>query len=179
MRLGEKLQKLRGGKSNAAIALACGCSTANIQKIIREGSTPNFALGVRLAKELGVPADWLADDGQDWPPPASVGQAAEDLVSAALAGAGLAGDLAQADDESAAAWEARLKAAGRWPDVLAWRRSHHWFPHQLRHVAGTRIQRAFGREAAKEVLRHADLRTTEIYVDPDKDLARRVAAAMG
>lgn len=48
-----------------------------------------------------------------------------------------------------------------------------WFPYQLRHSAGTRLARAYGREAAGEVLGHRDSRTTGRYVDPNVDAAAR------
>lgn len=36
------------------------------------GAMPASDAGVRLARALGVPAEWLFDDEQDWPPPRAV-----------------------------------------------------------------------------------------------------------
>lgn len=40
-----------------------------------------------------------------------------------------------------------------------------WFPHQLRHSIATRLDSAFGRQAAQQWLGHAKLDTTGIYVE--------------
>jgi len=49
-----------------------------------------------------------------------------------------------------------------------------WTPHQLRHAAATRIRKQFGAEAARVVLGHSHLSTTEIYAERDLDLVRQV-----
>ncbi len=104
MDLAGKIEHLRRGRSNTELAVACGCSPANIQKIAREGSQPNFALGVRLAAVLGVPADWLGDDDADWPPPTTDRERAASLVEQALTGAGLAGELSRDERELLSSW---------------------------------------------------------------------------
>lgn len=48
--LADKISRLRGGRSNAELANLCECSTANIQKIIREGSQPNYSGDLILSK---------------------------------------------------------------------------------------------------------------------------------
>jgi len=60
---------------------------------------PRIDLGLKLAHLFGVPLDWLADDGQDWPPPKSDEQSAADIVKQALTNAGLAGELTDEETE--------------------------------------------------------------------------------
>jgi hypothetical protein len=50
-------------------------------------------LVVNLARLYEVSVDWLADNGQDWPPPASSEDQAADIVRSVLAGGGLTGEL--------------------------------------------------------------------------------------
>ena len=95
--LAEKVERLRGKMTNLELAAACKCSAGNIHKITREGSQPSLAIGVRLARALGVPAEWLGDDEQGWPPPVSLADRAVELVKAALVGGGLAGELTSAE----------------------------------------------------------------------------------
>lgn len=99
MKLAEKLRKARGNRSYASIAEAVGCSPGNVRKIEAEDSQPGFVLGIRLAEVLGVPPDWLADDGADWPPPADDRQRAADLVRHALTRGGLADELNEEERE--------------------------------------------------------------------------------
>src|SRR5262249_23386777 len=49
-----------------------------------------------------------------------------------------------------------------------------WSPRQLRHTRATLIRQAYGLEAAKAVLGHADTKVTEIYAECDLGLAVRV-----
>ena len=46
-----------------------------------------------MARYFGVSLEWLADDSQDWPPPASQETQAVDAVKEALTRAGLGGEL--------------------------------------------------------------------------------------
>jgi integrase len=55
----------------------------------------------------------------------------------------------------------------------------HWHPHQLRHSWATRVEAAFGREAAKLSLGHTDPRTTSRYVVPDLGPAVKAALTLG
>jgi integrase len=50
----------------------------------------------------------------------------------------------------------------------AWRASHVWNPHQLRHSAATRIRREFGLDAAQVVLGHRTLAVTQVYAEQDR-----------
>jgi integrase len=54
-----------------------------------------------------------------------------------------------------------------------------WSPRQLRHTRATAIRRAYGLEAAKAVLGHADTKITEIYAERDLELAIRVMREIG
>ena len=54
-----------------------------------------------------------------------------------------------------------------------------WHPHQLRHNAATRIQREIGIESARVVLGHQSPSVTEVYVERDASLARRVMSRFG
>ena len=54
-----------------------------------------------------------------------------------------------------------------------------WHPHQLRHTAATAIRARYGVEAARAVLGHARVATTELYAERDRGIALRVAAEMG
>jgi len=54
-----------------------------------------------------------------------------------------------------------------------------WHPHQLRHTAATTIRAAYGAEAARVVLGHSKLSTTELYAERDLKLARRVIQECG
>ena len=49
-----------------------------------------------------------------------------------------------------------------------------WSPRQLRHTRATMIRQAYGLEAAKAVLGHADTKITEIYAERDLELAMQV-----
>ena len=54
-----------------------------------------------------------------------------------------------------------------------------WSPRQLRHTRPTLIRQAYGLEAAKAVLGHADTKVTEIYAERDLGLAVRVMREPG
>lgn len=61
----------------------------------------------------------------------------------------------------------------------AWRSEHRWFPNRLRHSAATEIRKHHGLEAAQVVLGHSKADVTQIYAEPDYDLAASVAEAIG
>ena len=54
-----------------------------------------------------------------------------------------------------------------------------WAPNQLRHAAGTNYRKAFGLETAQAILGHAELGTTQVYAEVDRELAREAARKMG
>jgi site-specific recombinase XerC len=54
-----------------------------------------------------------------------------------------------------------------------------WSPNQLRHNAATRIRAEFGIEAARVILGHASVATSEIYAEADKDKAKQIIGKLG
>lgn len=54
-----------------------------------------------------------------------------------------------------------------------------WSPNRLRHNAGTWITQELGLEAARAALGHSDPRSTLIYAEDDRQLARRTAERLG
>jgi len=54
-----------------------------------------------------------------------------------------------------------------------------WTPGRLRHNAGTRVRQKYGAEAARLVLGHRHLSTTEIYAERDQDLYREIVTELG
>ncbi|MEM8494357.1 MAG: site-specific integrase [Planctomycetota bacterium] len=54
-----------------------------------------------------------------------------------------------------------------------------WTPNQLRHLVATRVRRDFDLDAAKTVLGHSQVGTTEIYAEKDRLRAIEVARAIG
>jgi len=63
--------------------------------------------------------------------------------------------------------------------VAAWRRDHHWHPHQLRHNYATRIRKEFGVEAARILLGHRSTAVTELYAEIDRGRVRDIVAKVG
>jgi integrase len=54
-----------------------------------------------------------------------------------------------------------------------------WSPLQLRHLAATAIRAEYGIEAAKVILGHTKVETTQIYAERDLEMAREIMAAIG
>jgi integrase len=54
-----------------------------------------------------------------------------------------------------------------------------WSPLQLRHTAATKIRAEFGVEAAKVILGHLKVETTQIYAERDLDNAEKIMAQIG
>ncbi len=54
-----------------------------------------------------------------------------------------------------------------------------WAPRQLRKTQATAVRALLGPEAARVVLDHAKLETTEIYAERDSELARKAARELG
>lgn len=54
-----------------------------------------------------------------------------------------------------------------------------WAPNQLRHSRGTEVRKRFGLEASQAVLGHANLGTTQVYAEVDRETARRVIGEIG
>jgi len=55
----------------------------------------------------------------------------------------------------------------------------HWFPHQIRHAAATRIRKRFGLDAVRAVLGHRTVVQSAEYAELDANLAFRTVAAVG
>jgi integrase len=85
--------------------------------------------------------------------------------------------LARKRGENSTVWKARL--GERWAEVIAWRRQHHWHPHQLRHSFADQVRRQFGLEHTQRALGHAHAAVTEIYAGVALEKAVEVAAAIG
>ncbi len=60
-----------------------------------------------------------------------------------------------------------------------WRKDHRWAPNRLRHSFGTEIRKHEGPEAARVLLGHSDLKTTEIYAERDRQQAITTAKRLG
>lgn len=97
MQIGKKMSKLRGGHSPEWVAKAISCHGGSIRRYETGEQKPRYDRALKLAVLFGVDTHWLLDDQQDWPPPETVADKTAELVSQALAGAGLAGELT--DDE--------------------------------------------------------------------------------
>ncbi|MBA4188838.1 MAG: hypothetical protein C0467_12645 [Planctomycetaceae bacterium] len=87
-------------------------------------------------------------------------------------------ELGKKPMESGKKWLARLTENER-VALTKWRREHRWHPNRLRHAAATAIRREHGIEAARVILGHAKLTTTEIYAEADKLKATEVMARIG
>ena len=88
------------------------------------------------------------------------------------------GELARTADESVRQWLGRLTPDQR-VALRGWRRKHRWHPNQLRHLAATRIRREFGIEAARAILGHSRLTTTEVYAEVDQLKAAQIMTKIG
>jgi len=72
MKAGEKVERLlaQRGMSAAALARLAGVGQDVISRLRHlDGYEPLASKAVRIARALGVPAEWLFDDEADWPPP--------------------------------------------------------------------------------------------------------------
>jgi integrase len=55
----------------------------------------------------------------------------------------------------------------------------HWSPNQLRHNAGTKFRAQYGIEAARVILGHSNVGTTQIYAEADLQRAARIIGEVG
>jgi integrase len=55
----------------------------------------------------------------------------------------------------------------------------HFCPHMIRHAHGTLVREQYGLDAAQAALGHSSARTTEIYAEVSKGLAKKVADDIG
>lgn len=88
------------------------------------------------------------------------------------------GELAQREDETFAAWRARLTPA-QLVALTAWQVEHRWSPNQLRHTYGTEVRRLFGLEGAQCALGHSKADVTQVYAERDNALSAKVANQIG
>lgn len=54
-----------------------------------------------------------------------------------------------------------------------------WFPHQLRHLAATELRALYGTEAARAILGHSSLKTTEVYAEADEQVTIKIMGEIG
>jgi integrase len=87
---------------------------------------------------------------------------------------GMPSELRRFPPDLAAEEKARRRKLG-----AEWRRQNCWHPNQLRHSAGTFLRREFGIEAARVILGHAHVETTEIYAEADLKRAREIMGTVG
>ena len=80
--------------------------------------------------------------------------------------------------ETAKAWQARLTPEQR-QQVKAWRKKHHWHPHQLRHNYATFVRQKDNLESAQILLGHSKADVTQIYAERDMQRAISVALKIG
>jgi len=76
-------------------------------------------------------------------------------------------------------WAARL-GPEKWQQVEEWRKAHRWHPHQLRHLAATKLRQQFGLEAAQVWLGHSSALVTEaVYAERDQKRLAELARQIG
>ena len=71
-------------------------------------------------------------------------------------------------------WTKQQKA-----ELRAWRKTHRWHPHQLRHNAATELRKEFGIEAARIILGHRSAAITEVYAEKDEQQAIEAVTKVG
>jgi len=79
MKFSEKLLKLLHGTKATAVAQAAGVGRTAISKYLHNDSMPSADAALRLARHFRVPLEWLVDDAQDWPAPASENRYVSDV----------------------------------------------------------------------------------------------------
>ncbi len=90
MRFSDKLERLTANVNKAKASLDAGLPPTAISNYLAKGQVPRADTGVAIARVLGVAADWLFDDAQDWPPPK-----AEPAVAASLSDGDLMEEVAR------------------------------------------------------------------------------------
>jgi integrase len=63
--------------------------------------------------------------------------------------------------------------------AATWQREHRWAPNQLRHSLATRVRREFDLDAAKTLLGHSQIGTTQLYAEKDRRRAIEVIRQIG
>ena len=54
-----------------------------------------------------------------------------------------------------------------------------WCPNRLRHLAGTKIRAVYGIEAARIILGHSSMKTSEVYAEIDQEKAKEIMKKLG
>ena len=73
--------------------------------------------------------------------------------------------LAKRRGETPEQREERLGKAGK-KQIRAWRKAHHWHPHQFRHNCGTAARKEVGLEGAQVYLGHSKANVTQVAIQP-------------
>jgi len=88
--------------------------------------------------------------------------------------------LAKRADETCREYAARLRRSKKIRgDINAWRKTHRWSPHRLRHNAATYLRKEFGLDTARVILGHRSPIVTEIYAEVDREKAIEAMLAVG
>jgi len=71
MKFYDKLRKLQEehGYAWSKIERKAGLGRNRITNMVNDHQVPNAIDGIKLARALGVSAEWLFDENQGWPPP--------------------------------------------------------------------------------------------------------------
>jgi transcriptional regulator with XRE-family HTH domain len=77
MKFGQKLDKLTIDRNRAEVSRRAGLPKNAISDYVNKGYIPRLDTAASLARELGVSLDWLADDGQEWPPSKTISSPAK------------------------------------------------------------------------------------------------------
>ncbi|MCI0701856.1 MAG: site-specific integrase [Planctomycetia bacterium] len=88
------------------------------------------------------------------------------------------GALARRPRESNTKWLERSTDEER-AALTRWRSEHRWHSNQLRHTSATIIRKEYGIEAARAILGHSRLTTTEVYAEIDRLKAAGIMAKIG
>lgn len=77
MTYSEKIKRLTDGRSAAKLGRVVGLHKSAIRDVVNTGKRPRIDKAIKIARALGVTADWLFDDAQDWPPPSATPRSAD------------------------------------------------------------------------------------------------------
>lgn len=80
--------------------------------------------------------------------------------------------------ETLKAWRAHWTPAEK-AEMKAWRKVHHWHPHQLRHSAATNLRKNYGLEPAQVILGHKTLTVTQVYAERNIEVAMQIMSEVG
>ena len=75
-------------------------------------------------------------------------------------------------------WRERLGPEG-WAELEAWRATHRWHPHLLRHTFNTEARLKFGPDFARAALGQSSIEVNNLYDHGDLEKARKVMEELG